>query len=176
MATNRPAVGIMPLLSCVAFILVFFRPIFASDSAAAPQLGKHQHFDDNNELLLSDARPGVDRQEVVVDILRGPSATNDDDYKHRSLQYDNGCPDSLSTPLNPTSGSYGNVFSVRTVEGGPPVLVTSLDFYTDQTKMLEYEVYTLPGLYKDLSTGRSSSLGDIHVSHALQVKCRACLN
>ena len=147
MATNRPAVRIMPLLSCVAFILVFFRPIFASDSAAAPQLGKHQHFDDNNELLLSDARPDVGHQEVVVDILRGPSATNNDDNEHRSLQYDNGCPDSLSTPLNPTSGSYGNVFSVRTVEGGPSVL--------------EYEVYTLPGLYKDVSTGQSSSLGDI---------------
>ena len=161
MAINRPSVGMMPLFPCVVFLFVcvFCRPIFAS--AVTPQLGKHQHFDDDNELLLSDGARSVDRQEIVVDILRGSPATNNDDDRRRSLQYDDGCPDSLSTPLNPTSGSYGNVFSVRTVEGGPSVLVTSLDFYTDQNKMLEYEVYTLPGLYKDLSTGRSSSLGDI---------------
>ena len=151
----------LPLLPCVVFLFVcvFCRPIFAS------QLGKHQHFDDDNELLLSDGARSVDRQEIVVDILRGSPATNNNDDRHRSLQYDDGCPDSLSTPLNPTSGSYGNVFSVRTVEGGPSVLVTSLDFYTDQNKMLDYKVYTLPGLYKDLSTGRSSSLGDISIMH-----------
>ena len=108
----------LPLLPCVVFLFVcvFCRPIFAS------QLGKHQHFDDDNELLLSDGARSVDRQEIVVDILRGSPATNNNDDRHRSLQYDDGCPDSLSTPLNPTSGSYGNVFSVRTVEGGPSVL------------------------------------------------------
>ena len=155
MAAKWPAVG---MASLIPVILMLFGPNFVS--SAAPELDKYQHIDDDNELLMSNTGP-IDRQEIVADILRGPPTTNtNNDKRHRSLQYNDGCPDTLSTPLNPTSGSYGNVFSVRTVEGGPSVLVTSLDFYTDQTKMLEYEVYTLPGLYKDFSTGQTS-LGDI---------------
>ena len=72
---------------------------------------------------------------------------------HRQTQtYDNalyqrGCKDSLFTPLNPTSGSYGNVFAVRTKSGGPPVRITSLDFYTDRTYEVTFEVWTLDGPY-----------------------------
>ena len=109
----------MASLIPVIFILMLFGPNFVS--SAAPEIDKYQHIDDDNELLMSNTGP-VDRQEIVVDILRGSPATNNNDDRHRSLQYDDGCPDSLSTPLNPTSGSYGNVFSVRTVEGGPSVL------------------------------------------------------
>ena len=61
--------------------------------------------------------------------------------------YQRGCRESLSTPLNPTSGSYGNMFAVRTKAGGPPVRITSLDFYTDRTYQVTYEVWTLDGPY-----------------------------
>jgi len=64
-----------------------------------------------------------------------------------NILYQRGCKDSLSTPLNPTSGSYGNIFAVRTKLGGPPVRVTSLDFYTDRTYQVTYEVWTLDGPY-----------------------------
>ena len=64
-----------------------------------------------------------------------------------STAFQRGCRDSLSTPLNPNSGSYGNMFAVRTKSGGPPVRITSLDFYTDRTYEVTYEVWTLDGPY-----------------------------
>ena len=89
-------------------------------------------------------------EEVVVGILH---ARTQEEQWHRqtqaggSLAYQRGCRDSLSTPLNPSSGSYGNLFAVRTKSGGPPVRITSLDFYTDRTYQVTYEVWTLEGPY-----------------------------
>lgn len=160
-----PAIGVVPLALRVIFLLAFLgRPTLAS-AAAPPELDQYQQHVDEERDLLSNTRPttsttSTDLRETAVDVLRQSPAINSNDDHHRSLQYGDGCPDILSSPLDPTSGSFGNVFSVRTVDGGLPVLVTSIDFYTDQTIELEYEVYTLSGPYKDVKTGQTS-LGDI---------------
>ena len=90
--------------------------------------------------LLSEAAAAGDTPEATQKLHRQTQI-------YDNALYQRGCKDSLVTPLNPTSGSYGNVFAVRTKSGGPPVRITSLDFYTDRAYEVTFEVWTLDGPY-----------------------------
>lgn len=47
-----------------------------------------------------------------------------------------------------TDGSYGVVFNMRTVATGPVVLITGLDFYTESTEFVGFELWSRLGSFK----------------------------
>ncbi|KAL7493291.1 hypothetical protein ACHAWT_002762, partial [Skeletonema menzelii] len=48
-----------------------------------------------------------------------------------------------------TDGSYGVIFNMRTVINGPVVLITGLDFYTESTDFVGFELWSRLGSFKD---------------------------
>eukprot|EP00984_Skeletonema_dohrnii_P035692 scaffold35778_cov139-Skeletonema_dohrnii-CCMP3373.AAC.2 len=48
-----------------------------------------------------------------------------------------------------TDGSYGVVFNMRTAVNGPVVLITGLDFYTENTDLVGFELWSRLGSFKN---------------------------
>ena len=48
-----------------------------------------------------------------------------------------------------TTFSYGYIFNIRTKEDGGVIVINGFDFYTDSTELVNYELWTRMGSFKD---------------------------